>query len=717
MESSRRMGILENLLRQKSLKALFGGRKDNTDAEVTNPIPQLSPIANSVVFRCSKVLHILTEKLQQCFETELPDHAFPPSLYARNLLEYCSYKALNVMIKCLDHMADKDFYRLTFDMMLAWEAPGTGTESLLKESFSTSHPRDDDEDGESLFYINSTNVAVQVDEKKSVGLEAFARVAPACPSIADLITVHNLFDALTSSSDGRLHFIIYEKYLKSINKVLKASKGHIGSTLSSSLHLADGEIILDVAGVIPTQPVLQHIGISIWPGRLTLTNYALYFESLGVGSHDKAVVYDLAMDSEQIVKPELTGPLGARLFDKAVLFKSTNVTDPVYFEFPELKGHSRRDYWLSIVQEVLHAHRFIRKYNLAGIQREEALSKATIGIFRYRALREAFRTSLSDFKSILAFNLAEKLPKGDMILEALSNHLELLQARSKTQNCIELKSDISPHVLSVSSYMLVIMGFISLEKLERKGENNFSIPLITVGETTSLELAVKESYCHSGSVEAANATVDQVKMEGIGTNFAVMQELLHPMIEVGKLLVILAEWEDRLKSSAFIALLIYVTYRDWIKYIFPSIFFYLAVLMLWNKYRKKIQRMKAFQVTPPPSKNAVEQLLTLQEAISQLEAYIQTGNVVLLKLRSLLLAAAPQATDRVVIAMIVMALAIAFLPFKLLVELMLLDAFTQEMPLRKKSNDKIKRRVKEWWDRIPAAPVRLLRPSTGKHQN
>lgn len=59
-------------------------------------------------------------------------------------------------------------------------------------------------------------------------------------------------------------------------------------------------------------------------GRLTLTNYALYFEP-GVGLHDKAVRYDLAMDMKQSIKPELTGPLGARLFDKAVMYKSMSM--------------------------------------------------------------------------------------------------------------------------------------------------------------------------------------------------------------------------------------------------------------------------------------------------------------------------------------------------------------------------------------------------------
>lgn len=57
-------------------------------------------------------------------------------------------------------------------------------------------------------------------------------------------------------------------------------------------------------------------------GRLTLTSHALYFESLGVGSYDKAIAYDLAADLKQLVKPDLIGPLGSRLFDKAVMYKS-----------------------------------------------------------------------------------------------------------------------------------------------------------------------------------------------------------------------------------------------------------------------------------------------------------------------------------------------------------------------------------------------------------
>ncbi|GLT96649.1 hypothetical protein SLE2022_142560 [Rubroshorea leprosula] len=61
-------------------------------------------------------------------------------------------------------------------------------------------------------------MAVQVDDKKTVGREAFARIAPVCAAVADIITVHNLFDALTNSLGHRLHLLIYEKYLRSLDK-------------------------------------------------------------------------------------------------------------------------------------------------------------------------------------------------------------------------------------------------------------------------------------------------------------------------------------------------------------------------------------------------------------------------------------------------------------------------------------------------------------------
>lgn len=553
-----------------------------------------------------------------------------------------------------------------------------------------------------------------MDDKKTVGLQAFARIASACPAIADLITVHNLFDALTFSSSGQLHFLIYDKFLKSLDKVLKSAKNIIRSPLASSLHLSDGEMILDVDGVMPTQPVLQHIGISAWPGRFTITTHALYFESLGVGSYDKALKYDLATDLKQVVKRELTGPLGARLFDKAVMYKSTSQAEPVYFEFPEFKGHSRRDYWLAIIQEILQVHRFIRKFNLEDIQEEEALSKATLGIFRYRAMKDAFHITPSHFKMTLTFSLAENLPKGDMILEALYDHLVLLQTGSHSRYARDTSSDKELQALPLpsSSYTLFKMGL--LKRKNRIEERDFLVADVYVGARNSLEMAVKESFCYSERVEAACATVDQVKVEGIDRNIAVMQELLFPVVKLSRWLHFLAKWEDPFRSTFFLALILYLAYRDWLGYILPCIFLSLAVLMLWHKYCSKWKPLAAFQIKPPSTKNAVEQLLTLQDAISKVETLVQAGNIILLKLRALLFAAIPKAADKVAFTLIVVAALIAIVSFKHLIILVLLEAFTREMPLRKKSSEKLIRRLKEWWARIPAAPVQLIRPEDNK---
>lgn len=57
-----------------------------------------------------------------------------------------------------------------------------------------------------------------VDKERTAGVEAFSRIAPAIPTIADVITCFNLFDKLTNSTGGRLTFAIYEKYLAALDR-------------------------------------------------------------------------------------------------------------------------------------------------------------------------------------------------------------------------------------------------------------------------------------------------------------------------------------------------------------------------------------------------------------------------------------------------------------------------------------------------------------------
>lgn len=55
------------------------------------------------------------------------------------------------------------------------------------------------------------------------------------------------------------------------------------------------------------------------------------------------------------------------------------------------------------------------------------------------------------------------------------------------------------------------------------------------------------------------------------------------------------------------------------------------------------------KVTAPPAMNTMEQLLAVQNAISQTEELIQDGNVLLLKCRALLLSIFPQVFSGLVV--------------------------------------------------------------------
>jgi hypothetical protein len=73
-----------------------------------------------------------------------------------------------------------------------------------------------------------------------------------------------------------------------------------------------------------------------------------------------------------------------------------------------------------------------------------------------------------------------------------------------------------------------------------------------------------------------------------------------------------------------------------------------------------------------------------------------------------------QSTNKVAMAMLAAAAAFAFLPFRSIFVFILLETYTRHMPMRKKSSEKLVRRLREWWLRIPAAPVQLLRPDDSR---
>ncbi|CAK9859332.1 unnamed protein product [Sphagnum jensenii] len=687
---SRGRSFVESFLGDSPLNDLFGGKiadggqmkgLEHSPSGTRKWIKELSSLANVVVGHCARILLLHPEELQRHFEEEAPLSAKHPSCYARNLLEYCCFQALSVAVQVTDHLSDKEFRRLSFDMMLAWELPSATSRQVAK-----------------------------VNVESTVGLDAFVRLAPAIPTVADAITVHCQFDALTASTASHLPFTIYDKYLTEIDKSIKTMKGQVTQALVKSLQLVRNETVIDIDGTATTQPVLQHIGVSTWPGRLTLTDHAFYFEATGVVSYDKAKKFDLSADLKHVVKPDLTGPWGARLFDKAVMYKSNVTIEPVVLEFPELTGCTRRDYWLAIIREVIAAHQFIRTFQLEGVGKAEALAKAVLGIARLRATRETSHVLPPKPETLLTYSWGEEMPAGDLVLAALADTLHHPGGVNE-QAVADLDVNQSGRIYANSAASIVASFRSSTLKGVDKGKEA-SVPIgeVLIGEMTPLEKAIVQSRDNSKKVMLAQATIEGVRVEGIGTNLAVLKELLSPLTASITWLQSVLVWEEPLKSITFCVIVSYIIYRGWLAYIPPLLLASMAGSVAYFRYMRKDEPIPEVLVSTPPGQNAVEQLLALQQALAQLEALIQASNIMLLKTRALLLSAFPEATNQIIVLLLVCTAALLLLPLKWLVLISFLNLFTSLMPARLETTARFNRRLSEWWYSVPVVPVRFLKP-------
>ncbi|KAF3964689.1 hypothetical protein CMV_011051 [Castanea mollissima] len=209
--------------------------------------------------------------------------------------------------------------------------------------------------------------------------------------------------------------------------------------------------------------------------------------------------------------------------------------------------------------------------------------------------------------------------------------------------------------------MVSNLGFVFGTSSNNSNEAGLVVGEIAVGELTSLERAVKESKSNYEKVVLAQATVDGVKVDGIDTNLAVMKELLFPMRELGNCILSLVYWDDPVKSFMFCLVFSYIICRGWLGYTFALLLIFIAVFMVLTRFC---------------GQGPVDD--------------VKDGNIVLLKIRALLLCIFPQASDKFAVALLVTALILAFLPKRWM------------------------RRLREWWFSIPAAPVALEREKEEK---
>ncbi|KAL9379371.1 hypothetical protein Peur_027853 [Populus x canadensis] len=657
-----------------------------------------SSIANDVIHRCAQKLGVSVEKLVEEFEAgwkqEIGD-------YSRKLVEFCCSKALTVECPYIqEKIIDGSFSRLTFDMMLAWEMPTSQDEESHVEQVGkgredrklpTNVP--EEQDDIPLFYTDL--MPLLVNEEPSIGEDAFVWLGSVVPLVVDVVNGRFAFETLTAPTGHRLFFPGYKKFLQEIDKCIKHLQKH---AKPKGVELADDEFILHVEGTASSQRVVQHVGGTSWPGRLTLTNYAVYFEAMGVITYDDALKIDLSKNISHTVKPAATGPWGAPLFDKAIIYESPEFSEGIVLEFPEMTSSTRRDHWLALIKEVMLMHQFLSSYNVeCPIQAWEMHARTISGIIRLHAARELLRISPPSPTKFLIFALFDELPKGDYVLEQLAESLKKVNSGHPCSACSILRT------MNMSQSVLpgVEVEAVGKECISATGQDD--IP-------SSLESAINQVREEAKEVEIAKATTEVLKEEGIGESATVLMELLKPLKNVVPWFQDVTSWRRPATTLTMIVASLVIIYKEWVGKAIAAGLLWLVLKMILARYGRSQDKCNEVVVCSGSNqKTTMESIVAAQFGLKNVYEMMQLANISILKIQSLTHAKARKQADIVMAAMTVLAIILAVVPLKYMLIAITLHSIIMTSKLgRHFGNARGNRRLKEWWDSIPIVPIHVV---------
>ncbi|XP_019440384.1 PREDICTED: uncharacterized protein LOC109345689 isoform X2 [Lupinus angustifolius] len=640
------------------------------------PYGTLSLAAVICIEQFSRMNGLTGKKMQKIFKALVPKSVYSN---ARNLVEYCCFRFLSRDASDIHpSLKDPPFQRLIFLTMLAWENPYTDDISSNSEKASL--------------------------QSKLVTEEAFVRIAPAISGVADRPTVHNLFKALAGDQKG----ISLSLWLTYINEYVKVREEQKSYQIPEFPQLSKERILC--IGSNSKRPVLKWENNMAWPGKLTLTDKAIYFEAAGLLGEKRAMRLDLTYDGLKVEKAKV-GPFGSALFDSAVSVSSGSESNWWVLEFIDLGGEMRREVWHALMSEVIALHKFIHEYgpddyddslfNVYGARegKERATNSAISSLARLQTLQR-MRKLLDDPTKLVQFSYLQSAPHGDVVFQTLAVNYwggPLITGFVNTRNQPEAQS--SDEIADSPNHVFDIDGSVFLKKwMESPSwvssastsfwKNTSTKGLIisknlVVADASLIERATETSKKKYRVVEKTQATIDAATLKGIPSNIDLFKELMLPFTLTARNFEKLRRWEEPHLTVAFLGLAYTIIFRNLLSYMFPAMMIILAAGMLTIRGLREQGRLgRSFgkiTIRDQPPSNTIQKLIGLKDAMRDVENMLQQMNVSLLKMRAILLSGHPQITTEVAVVLLCWATILLIFPFKYILSFLVMDMFTREL--------------------------------------
>ncbi|TVU36378.1 hypothetical protein EJB05_18311 [Eragrostis curvula] len=639
-------------------------------------------------------------KVQRIFKALAPERLHSD---ARSLVEYSCFRYLS-RDNCDFHPSLKDlaFQKLIFVTMLAWEDPYN-------------------EDNNPLSSLDNYSLLGRL-----VGEDAFVRIGPAVAGVADVTAAHHLFRALVGA-EKRLSFDVWTTYLAELLK----------QTYQRGDNFLSDEQILCI-GSSKKRPVLKWEENTAWPGNLTLTDKALYFEGIGLSGTKKAMRLDLTDQNSRVEKAKV-GPFGSKLFDSAISVSSGS------------NGEMRRDVWLAFISEIISLYRFIREYGPSDDDpaihlvygahkgKKRAVTSAANSIARLQSLQFIRRLS-EDPAKLVHFSYLSNAPFGDVVLQTLAVKFWGGPLITKPKSANHRSSQWHRSAGDPSSgyaHIFDIDGSVYLRKwmTSQSWASSHSIAFwrnssvkdgvvlsksLVVADKNIVEKAMVDCKEKSKVVEKTQATIMAATIEGIPSNIDLFKELMLPFAIMAENFKKLQRWENPRSTICFLLLVHTIIFRNMLFYVFPCTLMVMALSMLALKGLKEQGRLgRSFgkvTIRDQPPSNTIQKIIALKEAMASVENYLQNLNVSLLKIRTIFLAGQPEVTTQVALVLLASSAVLLLVPFKYVITFFMLDLFTRELEFRREMVRAFMNFLSERWASIHAAPVVVL-PYEGTQSN